>query len=436
MKALVVDDDPSTRRLLARILQRNFRAEVHEAGDGLEGLDLLSKERFDVVLLDIVMPVLDGVEMLAAIRASPQYGDIPVMMLSAVREEQQIREAIKLGIGDYVSKPLRVVETSQRLARFIGSLGSRPPSAQARSRRPSAGMGANVVLVDGDEKFRRFFGDCLDISYPVQTFAHGTRALIACRANRPAAIFVGQDIGLMGADLFAAKVRGIPELAGVRLVAVVPKGTGAAPQAGPAFDGTIVRTFLTQSFTHSATRWLSDRPAARSVLAEHPDIRQQVVAASEQLFGMMLSTELRLVEAPVREGAAPDRLVRVTIDVGTRPGALAFELRCREEVARSISGRMLGVEPAQVGDDDMMGSLQEIANIVTGRIQNSLKEDGTHAACSLPEVLAGPLPPPPQGEAMEFAFASVPGDIAFDIVVAATDPPAQAPAHELARASA
>lgn len=102
---LVVDDDPVTRQMLSGTLEdRGHR--VTTAGDGRQGLDLVRSERFDVVLLDVLMPQLNGYEVLEHMKDDPDLRHIPVVMVTSVDEIESAVRCIELGADDYLSKPI------------------------------------------------------------------------------------------------------------------------------------------------------------------------------------------------------------------------------------------------------------------------------------------------------------------------------------------
>jgi adenylate cyclase len=103
-RVLVVDDDRVNRMLLTRGLERDGHR-VRCAEDGLEALALLHDEPCDVVLLDIVMPKLDGVSLLERIKADPALHDVPVIMISGVDERDSVVRCIEIGADDYLPKP-------------------------------------------------------------------------------------------------------------------------------------------------------------------------------------------------------------------------------------------------------------------------------------------------------------------------------------------
>jgi DNA-binding response OmpR family regulator len=103
-RLLVVDDDPINRRLLASYLKREGH-EVATANDGAQGWELVQAEPFDVVLLDVLMPELDGYEVLERIRGDEALRRLPVIMISSVEETDSIVRCIELGADDYLPKP-------------------------------------------------------------------------------------------------------------------------------------------------------------------------------------------------------------------------------------------------------------------------------------------------------------------------------------------
>jgi two-component system cell cycle response regulator len=114
-RLLVVDDDPINRRLLASYLER-LGHEVVTAVDGARGWrQLHTGDPFDVVLLDVLMPELDGYEVLGLIRGDPGLRHLPVIMISAVEETDSIARCIELGADDYLPKPFSPVLLRARI---------------------------------------------------------------------------------------------------------------------------------------------------------------------------------------------------------------------------------------------------------------------------------------------------------------------------------
>ena len=113
-RVLVVDDYPMNRLKLARILEQQGHT-VDMAGDGLEALSKLQEDEYDVVLLDIVMPELDGYQVLERMTGDATLRDIPVIVISAVDEIDSIVRCIEMGAIDYLPKPFNPTVLRARL---------------------------------------------------------------------------------------------------------------------------------------------------------------------------------------------------------------------------------------------------------------------------------------------------------------------------------
>lgn len=113
-RILVADDDPGHRELLCRRLEQQGFA-VRTAPGGAEALELLRREPFDLVLLDVLMPGMDGGQVLAALKADPALRDLPVIVLSALDELDSVVRCILTGAEDYLAKPVNTVLLRARI---------------------------------------------------------------------------------------------------------------------------------------------------------------------------------------------------------------------------------------------------------------------------------------------------------------------------------
>lgn len=117
-RLLIVDDVHENREILRRRFERQGFSTTEAAG-GIEALDLIERETFDLVLLDMMMPDVDGLQVLARIRAKYSQGVLPVIMVTAKSQSEDIVEALNCGANDYITKP---VDFSVALARVITQL--------------------------------------------------------------------------------------------------------------------------------------------------------------------------------------------------------------------------------------------------------------------------------------------------------------------------
>ncbi len=113
-RVLIVDDDPANRELLRRRVERENCAVVLVAG-GAEALARLDAGGFDLVLLDLVMPGMGGDEVLRRIKADPRSGDLPVLMISALDEQDAVVRCIEAGAEDYLPKGVDAVLLRARI---------------------------------------------------------------------------------------------------------------------------------------------------------------------------------------------------------------------------------------------------------------------------------------------------------------------------------
>jgi DNA-binding response OmpR family regulator len=119
-RLLVVDDNEDNRDMLARRLRRRGY-EVSTADSGATALELISSaHRFDAVLLDVMMPDLTGLEVLAKLRTRFNKEQLPILMATARSDSEDVVEALRLGANDYVTKPINLDEVISALEVALG----------------------------------------------------------------------------------------------------------------------------------------------------------------------------------------------------------------------------------------------------------------------------------------------------------------------------
>lgn len=118
---LVVDDSAAIRKILQRVLRQTgmIIGEIYDAGDGQEALEVLKTKEIGLVLSDINMPKMDGLQLLAAMKNTPQWRDIPVVMITTEGGETKVGEAVKLGAAGYVRKPFTADQIKEKLAGIL-----------------------------------------------------------------------------------------------------------------------------------------------------------------------------------------------------------------------------------------------------------------------------------------------------------------------------
>ena len=121
MRVLVIDDSSLTRRIISQILAE-IGFETFEAGDGREGLSRVNDvSNLDLVLVDWNMPEMDGIEFLRALRADSFFNALPVMMVSANNNAEEIATSLQAGANEYIMKPFTadIIRTKLELMGFF-----------------------------------------------------------------------------------------------------------------------------------------------------------------------------------------------------------------------------------------------------------------------------------------------------------------------------
>jgi len=142
-KILTVDDS-KTVRIIVRKAFKAFDCEILEAANGVEGLAVAAKENPDLILLDVTMPVMDGVEMLTKLKADPALKGIPVMMLTAEGGRDNVLKIAKIGVRDYIVKPFKEDVLLEKAGRIIDL----KPLSEAPVKAKSIFDAAEILVVD------------------------------------------------------------------------------------------------------------------------------------------------------------------------------------------------------------------------------------------------------------------------------------------------
>lgn len=154
-RVLVIDDDAATVEMIRMGLEADGMR-VFGASDGAEGVELLAREQIDVVVLDIMMPRVDGWMALMDIRNNPETSDVPVIMLTAKTQDLAKILAFKQGVQQYVTKPFNIMELAARVESLArGRRRSRRDpvlgTGESEFRKLAVRKGGRTVLLDIDE---------------------------------------------------------------------------------------------------------------------------------------------------------------------------------------------------------------------------------------------------------------------------------------------
>lgn len=124
MKILVVDDFSTMRRIIKNLLRDLGFTNLEEADDGSSALPMLRSGKFDFLITDWNMPIMEGIELLKQVRADPDLASLPVLMVTAEARREQIVVAAEAGINGYIVKPFTAQTLEQKITKIFERLGA------------------------------------------------------------------------------------------------------------------------------------------------------------------------------------------------------------------------------------------------------------------------------------------------------------------------
>lgn len=194
LKVLVVDDVPANRLLVRKILERN-NFEVVEAGNGSEALERIETSKCDIVLLDIMMPEMDGVTACAKLREKYSLTELPIIMVTSRTEDDDLVESLSAGANDYITKPINAtillarLNAQARVLRASRLLLRTQQQMAARQRMETVGLFAAAVAHNFNNILGTIMGsaELLKDSLGAENRAmHGPLELIVASSKRAA----------------------------------------------------------------------------------------------------------------------------------------------------------------------------------------------------------------------------------------------------------
>ena len=119
MKILVVDDFQTMRRIIRGVLKELGFANVVEADNGVRALEILKGEKIDFIVSDWNMPEMTGIELLKTVRASEEWKDLPFLMVTAEGKSEQVLDAVKNRVNNYVIKPFTPATLQEKIRKIF-----------------------------------------------------------------------------------------------------------------------------------------------------------------------------------------------------------------------------------------------------------------------------------------------------------------------------
>jgi two-component system chemotaxis response regulator CheY len=121
MKVLAVDDSATMRRIIKNQLKQSGVEDVDEAENGREALNLLSRGNYDLLITDWNMPEMTGLDLVMEVRKTDQCKQIPILMITTVSAKEDIVNALKAGVNNYVVKPFDAATLQAKVSQLVGA---------------------------------------------------------------------------------------------------------------------------------------------------------------------------------------------------------------------------------------------------------------------------------------------------------------------------
>ena len=118
--ALVVEDSPPMRKMIVFALSRIRELRVVEADDGVDALRRIASTKFDIIITDINMPILDGLKLVKRLRADEAYREVPIIIITTEGAEEDRQRALALGATAYITKPIQAPQVIEMVREVLG----------------------------------------------------------------------------------------------------------------------------------------------------------------------------------------------------------------------------------------------------------------------------------------------------------------------------
>ncbi|HEY1171436.1 MAG TPA: response regulator [Verrucomicrobiae bacterium] len=189
-KILTVDDSKTIRLIVGKAF-KPFDCDIFEASNGVEGLAVASREKPDLIILDLTMPIMDGAEMLAKLKSSPELKNIPVIMLTAEAGRENVLRIARMGVRDYLIKPFKEEQLIERSSRVIDLKPKGGTAARAKRFDDPISL---LIVDDKPAILDQIRGGLSDIPWNIQGRSQTGEAIDFCSQNNPDVILVSLSL--------------------------------------------------------------------------------------------------------------------------------------------------------------------------------------------------------------------------------------------------
>lgn len=326
MKVLIVDDERLSRTILSRFVSKRFPfCNVVEAENGLDALERISQDSPDAIFLDLRMPIMNGMEMLEALRNDPSHTETPVIITSAIQEKSIVMRLTQLGIEGYLLKPIDIDTAYIRIGKLLLAIRDQ----KGKPKLPKVTditieKNHKILLVDDDPTFRMFFTSMIGNRCEVIIAEDGSEAYRLAQENDLITdVCISENLpegtGLQNRKFLAKKLRQLKRERPLEILICSERNTLREDEK-TFFQGIILRTFVQKlfiesllkkifkdeskegAFRHVVTNQFSEKIQA-ALITELPSFITENVAILEDKVANIVSNEhSETINVYVKEG--------------------------------------------------------------------------------------------------------------------------------------
>jgi DNA-binding response OmpR family regulator len=388
VKTLIIEDDAGTRALVRRIVQQSSKV-VLEATNGLDALSVIEREDPDLIITDLRMPLLDGFELVAALRGSAAHAAIPVICLTSVDSRDEIARLLDAGITDYVLKPVKPAELTDRVKRALATHANW--RGERNTRRNRDGGASTILIIDPDATFRSLARAQLEADYEIVEAGDAAEGLRRFneRSVKPQTVFIAEDLPHLSesraADLLCQIAAAAGALAPRVFVIVDRDDDGAAPRPAT-ISGTIRRSFVPTQFAANVRARIGTGRSATDRLRDQVvrDSNAWLVSAARHAFGVVTGKEIETLTGDVLDGVGTDATSRVWLGLPDAAHGVSVSLSSSADHATTLAAASAEQSPGCDGRQ----ILGKLVAMIAWEVGIGLKARGFASANPTPDIAA------------------------------------------------
>ncbi len=380
LRILLADDEPSARTLLRRWVERNLSAVVYEAEDGLQALEAVAEHSIELVVADVNMPVLDGIELLQLLRTDPAWERLEVLMVSHVAAEDKIGQIIALGASDYLLKPLQYDRVVKRLMAAAERILQHRPNAN----QDSAATKPRILVADPDGEFRGTAERALQEEFCVKTARSLAEILVHMLRWKPVAILVSPAMPGLEIDKLITRIDAIGGRDQPSFYRLEEPGARTETTAlTDGYAGVIRKSYVATTFASDVAELVLGVPRTAQGLKPWAEfLERELTTALYQTLGMMTGIEPEPIHE-VPSDMPPQIFGRLGIRAENEMFELLVGVDTTDAMALQLAKAMLGDD---IDEEFAIDGFKEILNVVAGRLRTACAERKVDILMPMPEV--------------------------------------------------